>query len=451
LLVYGIQKLDALNSLFHTSFRMIRTTLIIVVIVLAIAGCATKGPLTEAEKLDYKSRAVTRSDGAVLVSASVLSADESRDVYGVPLEKKGIQPVWIEVENGDDIAYWMMSPGIDLNFFPASEAIEAFSDDYKPSKINKLEQHFDALAFRNPIPPGKTVSGFVLVNLDQGVKMVHVDLVANNRHKSISIFAVIPGFRSDYRARRTFIQELFKEEEIIDYTDEQSFRAALEALPCCVTNKDGTRNGDPLNLVIVGGQDDAFPALVRRGWRPTEQTWSGSVLKMINSAMSGDRYPYAPISPLYVYDRPQDFALQKARDNIHQRNHLRLWLSPMRYQGKSVWVGQISRDIGSRFTIHSPYLTTHKIDPDVDEARTALMEDLAYSQSLVKLGLVKGVGAATKENPRRNLTTDPYITDGFRGVLIFDFHSTALTEIRFLTWEGREEGFIDQLTGKQQQ
>ena len=102
---------------------MIQATLIIVVIVLAIAGCATKGPLTEAEKLDYKSRAVTRSDGAVLVSASVLSADESRDVYGVPLEKKGIQPVWIEVENGDDIAYWMMSPGIDPNFFPASVSI----------------------------------------------------------------------------------------------------------------------------------------------------------------------------------------------------------------------------------------------------------------------------------------------------------------------------------------
>jgi len=433
LLVYGIQKLDALNSLFHMSFRMIQTALIIVVIVLAIAGCATKGPLTEAEKLDYKSRAVTRSDGAVLVSASVLSADESRDVYGVPLEKKGIQPVWIEVENGDDIAYWMMSPGIDPNFFPASEAIEAFSDDYKPSKINKLEQHFDALAFRNPIPPGKTVSGFVLVNLDQGVKMVHVDLVANNRHKSISIFAVIPGFRSDYRARRTFIQELFKEKEIIDYTDEQSFRAALEALPCCVTNKDGTRNGDPLNLVIVGGQDDAFPALVRRGWRPTEQTWSGSVLKMINSAMSGDRYPYAPISPLYLYDRQQDFALQKARDNIHQRNHLRLWLSPMRYQGKSVWVGQISRDIGVKFS--SKTFVTHKIDPYVDEARLYITLDVAAARALRAVGYVKGVGYSGRASPRFNYTEDPYYTDGLRVVLILGEEQILLDKIEYLSWE----------------
>lgn len=114
----------------------------------------------------------------------------------------------------------------------------------------------------------------------------------------------------------------------------------------------------------------------------------------------------------------------------------------MRFQDKDVWVGQISRDIGSRFTIHSPYLTTHKIDPDVDEARTALHEDMAYSQSLAKIGLVKGVGAAPRDEPRRNLTTDPYFTDGFRGVLIFDSHSTALTDIEFLGWEGQLEGLL---------
>lgn len=423
---------------------------ICICIQLTVAGCASTGPEPEADKLDYKSRAVTRSDGAVLVSASVLSEDESQDIYGVPLAKKDIQPVWIEVENGDDVAYWLLSPGLDPNFFPPSEAAEAFATTHENETREVLEHRFSALAFRNPIPPGMTASGFVLTNLDKGVKMVQVDLVASGRSKSVSIFATIPGFRSDYRARRVFIRELYTEDEITDHSDESTLRAALETLPCCATNKGGTSNGDPLNLVIIGGVDDAFPALVRRGWRPTEQTWTGSVLKMIDSAMAGERYPYAPVSPLYLYGRPQDFALQKARDNIHQRNHLRLWLSPMRYRGKQVWVGQISRDIGIRFTIHSPYLTTHKIDPDVDEARTALQEDMVYSQSLMKLGLVKGVGAAAKDAPRRNLTRDPYYTDGFRAVLMFDIQPTALTDIQFLPWEGREGGFIDQVTRQAQ-
>ncbi|MGB3647632.1 MAG: LssY C-terminal domain-containing protein [Desulfobulbales bacterium] len=441
--------MDILKFYYRSPFHMIRILLAGVIIVLTIIGCASKGPLPEIEKLDYKSRVVTSSDGAVLVSASVLSADESRDIYGAPLAKKGIQPVWIEVENGDDVAYWLMSPGLDPNFYPASEAVEAFITKHGNETSEMLVQRFESLAFRNPIPPGKTVSGFVLVNLDHGVKMVQVDLVANRRHRSFSIFAVVPGFRSDYRGRQGFTREQYADDEVINYTDENAFRSALEALPCCVTNKNGTRNGDPLNLVVVGATYDVFPALVRRGWGPTEQTWTGSVLKMMKSAMSGDRYPYAPISPLYLYDRPQDLALQKARDNIHQRNHLRLWLSPMRYHDKDVWVGQISRDIGSRFTIHSLYLTTHKIDPDVDEARTALQEDMVYSQSLVKLGLVKGVGGAPKDEPRRNLTTDPYYTDGLRSVLMFDSHPTSLTDIQFLPWDDRAGGFIEQSTRQQ--
>jgi hypothetical protein len=423
---------------------------ICITLVFACTGCASTGPLPESETLDYKSRAITHSDGSVLVSASALSAEESRDIYGLSLDRIGVQPVWIEIENGEDEAYWLMSPGIDPNFFPASEVAEALATTHEDETREVLEQRFNALAFKNPIPPGMRVSGFVLTNLDEGVKMVQVDLIGNRRHKSFSFFSVVPGFRADYHKRRESLFDLYGEDGIINYTDEDAFRAALAALPCCVTNKDGTKNGDPLNLVIIGGIDDAFPALVRRGWRPTEQTYFGSVYKTMKSVLSGERYPYSPVSPLYLYDRSQDIAVQKARDNIHQRNHLRLWVSPMRYQGKLVWVGQISRDIGIRFTIHSPYLMTHKIDPDVDEARTAFIEDMIYSQSLVQLGLAKGVGAADENSPRRNLTTDPYYTDGFRAVLIFDVHPTNITDIRLLSWEGRSEDFIEQMIRQQQ-
>jgi hypothetical protein len=417
---------------------------ICITLALLCIGCTSTVPVHESETLDYKSREITHRNGRVLVSASALSIEESHDIYGLSLDSIGVQPVWIEVENGEDQAYWLMSPGIDPNFFLASEVAEALASTHEDETTEVLEQRFNALAFKNPIPPGMKVSGFVLTNLDKGVKIVQVDLVGDRRHKSFSFFAVVPGFRSDYRERRMLMGDLYGEDEIINYTDEDSFRAALAALPCCVTNKDRTKNGDPLNLVIVGGVEDAFPGFVRRGWHPTEETYFGSLYKMLESVLSGERYPYAPVSPLYLYDRSQDFALQKARDNIHQRNHLRLWLSPMRYHGKLVWVGQISRDIGARFTIHSPYLTTHKIDPDVDEARTALLEDMVYSQSLVQLGLAKGVGAADKDSTRSNLTRDPYYTDGFRGVLIFDVHPTNITDIKLLPWEGRDEGFIKQ-------
>ena len=155
---------------------------------------------------------------------------------------------------------------------------------------------------------------------------------------------------------------------------------------------------------------------------------------MISAALSGEAYVNAPVSDLYLFGRAQDLALQKARGDIHQRNHMRLWLSDMRYHDRLVWVGQISRDIGTRLTWHSPTFTTHKIDPDVDEARTALTEDMAYSQNLMKMGLVTGVGAAQEGAPRKNLTTDPYYTDGYRVVLVFDHTPRPLSDIEVFPW-----------------
>ena len=417
----------------------LKSVLVLLAVTLILTGCASTGPLPWLETTDYMERLRTETEGGVRVSTSVLSASESQALYGVPLARKGIQPVWIEVENHDDTPYWFMSLGLDPYYIPASEAADAFAGNNVETN-HALTEHFQQLAFQNPVPPGATVSGFVLTNLHEGVKMVEVDLVASGHLKTFSFLADVPGFRADY-AGKEFTEDTL--DEVINYTDDAAFRAALEALPCCATNKKGSRNGDPLNLVIVGGRDDAFPALVRRGWHPTEATYAGSIKKMIKSVLSGERYPYSPISPLYLYDRPQDLALQKARDNIHQRNHLRLWLSPMRYHGQLVWVGQISRDIGTRLTIHSPYLTTHKIDPNVDEALLALIEDLVYSQHLSKIGQVKGVGAAPRDAPRQNLTTDPYYTAGFRGVLFFDEQSTSLADIEFLPWEGAAGGMID--------
>jgi len=406
--------------------------------VMVMTACST--PATSDTPSDFRSRALTRTEGGVTVTAAVLSAGESAALYGAQLAKKALQPVWVEVTNAEDRPYFLMYPGLDPNFFPSSEAAEAFPEGEARDARVRTSERFGQLAFRNPVPPGQTVSGMVLTNLEEGVKLIQLDLVADGRTRAFSIFTVVPGFRGDYHASAVFRREVYPAQAIQDFEDDEAFGSALEALPCCATNSDGSRNGDPLNLIIVGGLDDAFPALVRRGWRPTETKWSGAIMRVVSSALAGERYLNAPVSDLYLFGRPQDLALQKARDSVHQRNHLRLWLSPMRYHGAPVWVGQISRDIGSRLTMHSPTLTTHKIDPDVDEARTALAEDMAYSQSLTMVGYAPGVGPAAPERPRGNLTTDPYYTDGDRLVLVFEQRPVSLAAIRFFRWRERGAG-----------
>ena len=62
--------------------------------ILVQLACSTPGGLALDEEGDYRARALSRSDGEVRVSVSVLSAQESWRVYGEPLAITAIQPVW---------------------------------------------------------------------------------------------------------------------------------------------------------------------------------------------------------------------------------------------------------------------------------------------------------------------------------------------------------------------
>ena len=125
---------------------------------------------------------------------------------------------------------------------------------------------------------------------------------------------------------------------------------------------------------------------------------------------------------------------QRARAVIDERNHVRLWLAPVTYQGTPVWVGHISRDAGIKFSGRFWPPTTHVIDPAVDEARFFIEQDLLYSQRVAKIGLVEGVGAAPAEAPRFNAEGDPYFTDGFRAVFFLNREPRSIEELKVLDW-----------------
>jgi hypothetical protein len=403
--------------------------------VLVVTGCGSFSP-QPLDQIPFMNRAVTQVKADVSVTAAVLSKKETKEAFDLDLYDKGIQPIWLEIENKSPEDYWFVRRGIDPNYFAPLEV--AYMNHYTLSNNanTQMDRFFHKHAMGNYIPPGGTQSGFFFTNLDEGTKSFSVDLWANdNQIKSYTFFIPVPGLKIDHR--EIDIDAIYSSEEIVRYTAEQEneFRNALEALPCCTTNKDGTEMGDPLNLVILGKEKsyDVYHAVMRAGWDETETIYMGSAFQTGISALFGADYRYSPVSALYVFGRPQDAALQKARGSIHLRNHLRLWLTPIQFDGHEVWIGQISRDIGVRFTTRT--FTTHKIDPDVDESRDFLVEDLAYSHGLKKNAYVKGVGPASIEEPRRNLTGDPYFTDGYRTVMWLSSKMVSIADIDFLEWE----------------
>lgn len=293
-----------------------------------------------------------------------------------------------------------------------------------------MERYFFANGAKLSIAPGEVRSGFVFTHPDEGTKSFNVDIFGDDDSWHYTFFIPVPGLKIDHYY--VDFAAMYSVDEVA-HVDTGALIAALEALPCCVKDKKGENDGDPLNIAVVGDPKDVYYAFIRAGWDETEAVGASSGLKTAISFISGGEYRYSPVSSLYVYGRPQDIALQKARDNIHERNHLRLWMSPMKFEGKAVWIGQISRDIGVRFT--SKTITTHKIDPDVDETREYLLENLAYHQALQRFGYVAGTVPAPIDTPRQNLTGDPYFTDGLRVVLWVSSDQISLDEIDMVDWK----------------
>jgi len=402
----------------------------------AVVGCRTFSPIP-IDDVGFKQRAESQTKDDVTASVVVLTAEEAKATFDCKLYKKKIQPVWLEITNNTDDEMLFMPRSVDPEYFAPLEVAQKTSWTWSKKANHEKKWFYYEQQMPFLIPPGETVSGFVYANRSLGVRWVLVEVF--NRHKAVHVEFVhdVPGFKADFHKLGEdddLYETLFPGQEIIDFTKAEDFRDWIEAQPATVTNADGTKTGDPLNLVVVGDSEAVWPAFLRSGWDPTSAMTAGSMLKTGAFGIFGGKYRYSPISDLYVYGRAQDIALQKVRANIHYRNHLRLWLAPVTVQNLPVMIGQISRDIGSRFTTKSSTLTTHRIDPNVDETRSSLVQDFIYAQALKIFARAGGVGFVSPDEPRGNLTGDPWFTDGNRAVMVLTSELTSMTEIEWFEW-----------------
>jgi hypothetical protein len=415
------------------------------------------------QEVSFLDRAKEQRDGDFVVRVAVPDDRESERYFGVPMARRGMQPVWLRISNGSSQPCRLRLASLDPNYYPPLEA--AFVNHFAivrryvgfgllagfffslvllflfPLLILLLINFFTARSANRRmdayfqehgigsrlILPGRELAGFAFTAHDAGTKEITVRLAVAEGVKEFSFSIAIPGLRVDHGAKR--FEEFLQSAPPID-CDEAELRRRLTAQPRSTTNRRGTLEGDPLNLVAIGEFETILGGLGTR-WDETEAITVHSCWRMSKAFLLGSEYRYSPVSALFVGGRCQDFALQKARRTINERLHLRLWMTHLRYQGKPVWIGQISRDIGVRFTLKTWNLTTHKIDPDVDEARDYVLDDLIEAGRVSHVAYVPGVEPSERSAPRRNLTGDPYVTNGFRAVVIF---SETRTNPVFLNW-----------------
>jgi len=425
------------------------------------------------EARSFVEQAQSQEDHRAKASVAVVDARQSDQFFGVPLTRRGIQAVYLKIENRSPGLLRLQLVKIDPNYFTPLEAAAAnhFSIARRltafglvgwifflpvlllvPLKLisayranHRMDDFFRSQGFRlRPLEPGETREGLVFTSLDAGTKVVHV-LLESTRDTLDSttgnlttggpiaeavefMFSIpVPGIAADY-LKRDFAA-LETPHELVD-CDVPTLVGRLVKMPATTTNSTGIKHGDPANLVVIGEFETILAAFAAR-WDESESITLATCWKTLKAFMLGTHYRYSPVSPLYLFGRSQDIALQRTRRSINDRLHLRLWLTPLRFQQQPVWFGQISRDIGVRFTTKTWNLTTHRVDPDVDESRDYVVEDLMQAQHVDATGYVSGVGECDSSAPRHNLTGDAYFTDGLRAVILL---SGTRTQPRFVAW-----------------
>jgi hypothetical protein len=150
--------------------------------------------------------------------------------------------------------------------------------------------------------------------------------------------------------------------------------------------------GDPVNLAFQGTGEQIRAALEAAGWTRAEPVTLGSSWRIVASTLTRRSYDEAPVSPLFLFGRQQDFAYQQEVDgNPAQRHHVRFWRCPDDWLlpgGRRVeWLaaGTFDTSVGlSLFTLQ----VTHKIDADTDVERDHIVRTLTDADPRVAVDVI---------------------------------------------------------------
>jgi LssY C-terminus len=183
----------------------------------------------------------------------------------------------------------------------------------------------------------------------------------------------------------------------------------LAGLPM-VTRTSQDIPGDPLNVGLIGSQEDVVRAMHAAGWSPADPITLETSLKIAGSVLLDRPYRDAPVSPLFYQGRREDLAFEKeVGSSADRRHHVRFWKTlDSGSEGRPVWLGSVTFDRGSGLSRYTGQIT-HHIAPDIDSERDGLVADLVRSRMVTTSYTVTGVGPTLNG---RNGEGDRYYTDG---------------------------------------
>ena len=167
--------------------------------------------------------------------------------------------------------------------------------------------------------------------------------------------------------------------------------------------------GDPLNVALVGTEEQVKQAMLGAGWFAADALGLKSDVRIGVDTVLKKSYAAAPVSSLFLFGRKEDLAFeQSVGDDPRHRHHVRFWKTEKVDDGRPVWIGSAAYDERVGLS-HTTGQITHHISGDIDAERDYVIHSLEKAHELAEMYKVPGFH---KDLEGRNGGGDAWHTDG---------------------------------------
>jgi hypothetical protein len=195
--------------------------------------------------------------------------------------------------------------------------------------------------------------------------------------------------------------------------NETALAALVRAMPLRALSTDRIPS-DLTNLVLIGTEQQVASAFEAAGWSTAAKLSRLSKFETAMAVIEQRGFKEAPVSVLLIDGRPPDLVYQKQNDTFEARHHVRIWRRPGSFNGQPVWVCAATHDIAISYS-EKEGTFIHRIDPNIDDERAKVVDDLIFERKVAGLALVV---RDTVPVDAINATGDPEHTDGRMAVMI---------------------------------
>lgn len=133
---------------------------------------------------------------------------------------------------------------------------------------------------------------------------------------------------------------------------------------------------EPVNVILVGSENDVAKAFAGAGWQPTDRITLANSWQLLVAELFNRPDPTAPGAPSFWRGNPNRWGFERPTqsNSARERRHIHVWNTPFRVGVIPVWIGTVHRDVSPK-TSFGFSLPVHSIDPAVDRERANLLSE----------------------------------------------------------------------------